>query len=1634
MTRPVQETRERIITKIIELVNKKLPAKEAALLSAFIPQYYSFISTDDLAVRETTDLYGAVLSHWNLIKQRKPNETNLNIYNPYFDEHGWQSTHTIVELSIEDMPFLVDSLKMEINRLGFNIHLMVHLGGLKLRRDNSGKVIEVCSYNDPKVDIKPDAAIYIEIDRQTDAAILNELKLCLEKVLADVRHAVVDWQPMVNKMRESIAELNKFPPKKIDAAEREESKAFLQWLVDNHFTFLGCRDYELFGQGDEMVLKEVENSGLGILSDSSTSKSLKPLSQLPPEARRQALSHQILIITETNYKSTIHRPVYIKYIGVKRFNDKGELIGERRFIGLYTSTAYSSNPAAIPFLRHKVATIMQRSNLPANGHAGKALINILESIPRDDLFEATTDELFDIAMGILYMQERPLIRLFVRKDIYNRFFSCLVFLPRERVSTDLRQKMQDILMRELHGVESSFDTRFSESLLANIHFVIRVEPHQELNYDIKNIEAMLIEASRSWEDELKERLIEHFGEENGNILAQKYYNAFPPGYKADFDARTAVYDVAHLERLSADNLLEMNFYRPLDEGANLLRFKLFQKEHAIPLTDVLPMLEHMGLRVLGERPHEIVLKNGSRFWINDFGMEYSSNLALDIVPVKESFQEAFQAIWNGAAENDGFNRLVLSAQLNWRETSVLRAYAKYLRQTGFTFSQAYIEETLARNAEIARNLIELFNMRFQPGKQANLEQDVAELESRIFAGLNAVANLDEDRILRRFHALIKATLRTNYFQTKEGAPKTYLSFKLDPNAIPELPLPRPMFEIFVYSPRFEGVHLRGAKVARGGLRWSDRREDFRTEILGLMKAQQVKNAVIVPSGAKGGFVPKQLPIDGNRDAIMAEVVSCYQDFIRGLLDLTDNIISGQIVPPQDTIRFDEDDPYLVVAADKGTATFSDYANAISQEYGFWLNDAFASGGSAGYDHKKIGITARGAWESVKRHFREIGLNPQETDFTVVGIGDMSGDVFGNGMLLSRHIKLVGAFNHMHIFLDPNPDAEQSFQERERLFHLPRSTWEDYNPELISRGGGVYKRSAKSIPLSPEVKELLGLEGDSIVPNDLIRALLTAPVDLLWNGGIGTYVKAEEERNLDVGDRANDAIRINGKELRCKIVGEGGNLGCTQLGRIEYALNGGLINTDFIDNSAGVDCSDHEVNIKILLNDVVANGDMTLKQRNTLLAEMTDEVAHLVLQDNYYQTQALSLAVTQVAENVDLYSRYMDEQERLGKLPRALEFLPDAKTMVERKRLGKSLTRPELAVLLAYCKINVKQEILNSNLPEDPFLARAIEDEFPKVLCKKFRGQMEQHSLRREIIATQLSSAMVNNMGITFVHRLQDETGAPVSAVVRAYTVAQNVFGMRELLSLIESLDYKITSELQKWMMTRVLRLVRRGTRWFLRNRRTRLDIAATIEHFGAGVNQLYNDLPKLLTGTAKAKYETLEKEFMEQSVPKKIASRIALASSMFATLDIIETATEHDLSLDEVAAVYLALDEKLELGWFREQISIHPIVSHWDALARAGLHDDIDWQQRGLTVGVLVGKSKRTTVEQQINTWIEQHQPLVERWRYMLSNLRSADNLEFLMFTVAVRELLDLTQSSIQNVKPSKAVHAGKKEAVGGTN
>lgn len=1585
--------------------------KESDLLQAFAQRYYSSSSAEDLKQRSIEDLYGILLSHWKFIYQRSPGEAKVHIFNPEKARDGWQSTHTIIQISHDDIPFLVDSARMVINRYGYQIHFILHFGGFRVTRDNRHRITDLRPLGDVEKNSTSEAPIYIEIDRITDERAMEELKTDIERVLSDVRLSVADWRKMVGRVEDSLVELEKHPSN-LDQAEVAESRDFLRWLISNNFTFLGARDYKLIGNGTSRALQTIPGSGLGVLRDETHSTTSKSYAELPPQARKMALSKSILIIAKTNTMSTVHRQAYTDYIGVKRFNENGDLIGERRFIGLYTSTAYNSSPRQIPFLRHKVDKTIQDLGFPPDSHDGKEAVHILETVPRDDLFQATNEELLDLTLNIIQLKERKRIRLLVRRDAFYRYFSCLVYVPREIFTTDLALAMQDILMDSFKGIASTFTTYFSDSVLARLHFQVRVNPKTPVEYNVTEIENKLITIARSWTDELKEQLIERHGEANGLKYYSRYNKAFSTSYTEYYSPSEALDDIEKIESLSKENSLNMLFSRV----NGTLSLKLFHADQTIVLSDVLPILENMGLRIIGERPHEVKFRDGRRVWINDFDMTYAGNKEIDINTIKDTFQDAFTKIWFGDAENDGFNRLVIEANLTCQETAMLRAYTKYLRQTGFTFSQNYMEQALINNAEITKALVQLFILRFDPSYQRGGHPDLKELIAHIEQALDTVTSLDEDRIIRRLLEVILATIRTNYFQLHElGKTKSYLSFKFDPAAISDLPLPRPKFEIFVYSPHVEGVHLRAGKVARGGLRWSDRREDFRTEVLGLMKAQQVKNTVIVPEGAKGGFVLKRTTPEMSRDEYLKEGIHCYSIFISGLLDITDNIKEGVVVPPPNVVRYDEDDPYLVVAADKGTATFSDIANGIAQKYGFWLDDAFASGGSAGYDHKKMGITSRGVWVSTTRHFRELGIDPQQDDFTVIGIGDMSGDVFGNGMLLSRHTKLIGAFNHMHIFLDPDPDPAISYEERQRLFNLPRSGWLDYNPELISTGGGVFNRSAKSIKLTPEIKHVLNTKKDSMVPNELIRAMLKAPVDLIWNGGIGTFVKSTQESHLDVGDRTNDSIRIDATELNARVIAEGGNLGLTQLARIEYSLQGGIVNTDFIDNSAGVDCSDHEVNIKILLNRLIANGEMTKEQRNKLLEKMTDEVAALVLMDNYDQTQMLSLETSVSQQTVDLFAHYMNDLEKTGRLDRKLEYLPDEKTLQDRKANNKSLTRPEIAMLLAYCKMYLKQDILASDVPEDEHFNKYMLKAFPKPLRDKYFTQMQDHSLRREIIATQLCKSITDRMGINFVERLQRETGVAVSFIIRAFSIVESIYGMEEMWDQITALDKKVSPTIQYRMMLQIYYLIRRATRWFLRNRKPNLNIQDTINDFAPSITELVKQLPQLLDGPDKDAYEAAIDYLVEQGVPEKLAKSVAGCNTLFTSLDIVEATKRYDLDLADVAKTYYLLGNRLELNWLREVMNSYVVENQWDELARAGFRDDLDRVQHKLSSRVLtmkVREVKGKNIEERIDIWIHRHQFLMERWQKLIADIKASDIVGFVTYSVVLRELFDFAQAA----------------------
>ncbi|UGY91732.1 NAD-glutamate dehydrogenase [Streptomyces gobiensis] len=1623
----------------------------AADVGVYLQRYYLHTAPEDLADRDPVDILGAALSHYRLAQDRPQGTANVRVYTPTVEENGWTCTHTVVEIVTDDMPFLVDSVTNELTRQGRGIHIVIHPQVI-VRRDVTGQLLEVLDAGrDPLSpaaathrhdQLPPDAVteswIHVEIDRETDPADLQQITADLRRILSDVREAVEDWKKMRGAALRIADELPRESTDEVTEPEIDEARELLRWLADDRFTFLGYREYELASVttesgGKEDVLKPVPGTGLGILRSDpshSTDDEGHPVSpsfnRLAAGARAKAREHKLLVLTKANSRATVHRSSYLDYVGVKKFDAEGNVIGERRFLGLFAAQAFVESVRQIPVIRRKVESVLAAAGFTPDSHDGRDLLQILETYPRDELFQIRVDELRSIATSVLYLQERRRLRLFLRQDEYGRYYSALVYLPRDRYTTPVRLRLVDILMEELGGTSVDFTAWNTESVLSRLHFVIRVKPGTELDQltdaDTERIEARLVEAARSWVDGFSEALLAECGEERAAELGHRYGSkAFPEGYKADFPPRAAVADLQHLEELDRRKGAKdfaLSLYEPVGAAPNERRFKIYRTGEPVSLSAVLPILQAMGLEVIDERPYELRPSDGIRTWIYDFGLRLPDSQMQSLgEDARERFQETFAAVWNGQAENDGINALVLAAGLTWRQAMVLRAYAKYLWQAGAKFGQGTMEETLQKNIHTTRLLVSLFEARLAPERQRAGRELIDGLLEELEGALDQVANLDEDRMLRSFLTVIKATLRTNHFQRDRdtGEPHSYVSMKLDPQAIPDLPAPRPEYEIWVYSPRVEGVHLRFGKVARGGLRWSDRREDFRTEILGLVKAQEVKNAVIVPVGAKGGFVGKRLPAPAkDRDAWLAEGISCYRTFISGMLDITDNLVGGEVVPPADVVRHDEDDTYLVVAADKGTATFSDIANEVAVSYGFWLGDAFASGGSEGYDHKRMGITARGAWESVKRHFRELGHNTQTQDFTVVGIGDMSGDVFGNGMLLSEHIRLVAAFDHRHIFLDPEPDAAVSFAERRRLFELPRSSWADYNTKLLSKGGGVYPRTAKSIPVTPQVRAALGIRAgvNKLTPADLMQAVLKAPVDLLWNGGIGTYVKSSAESHHDVGDKANDAIRVDGRDLRLKVIGEGGNLGLTQLGRIEFALNGGRINTDAIDNSAGVDTSDHEVNIKILLNAVVANGDMTIKQRNTLLAEMTDEVGAIVLRNNYAQNVVLANALATAPGLLHAHQRFMRRLARAGRLDRQLEFLPSDRQIRERLAGGRGLTQPELAVLLAYAKITVTEELVKSDLPDDPYLRRLAHDYFPRALRERFPTEIDNHALRRQIVMTLLVNDTVNTGGSTFLHRLREETGASTEEIVRAHAASRAIFGLGAIWDAVEALDNLVSADTQTRIRLHSRRLVERGTRWLLGNRPQPLRLAETIAFFQEGVEMVWAELPGLIKGEDLAWYQQIYGELESAGVPVELARRVAGFSSVLPALDVVAVADRTGRKLMDVAEVYYDLADRLGITQLQDRVSDLPRADRWQSMARAAIREDLYAAHQLLTADVLAAGDAAGSAEDRFKAWEEKNAAVLHRARLTLDEIQSSDTFDLANLSVAMRTMRTLLRSN----------------------
>jgi glutamate dehydrogenase len=1579
-------------------------------LAGFFAAFTRYASPEDLVLYTGAELAALVRLIYAKATRRAPGTALVEAFVPRDEDREFSRGETVILAVNDDMPFLFDSATAEVLGHGMHIRTAFH-PVIATPRDASGR-------RTAHGKVQQESVIVLALEHAPEKARIPEILAGLTRVFDDVRTIVRDWRPMVERLRETAADLALNPPP-IAKDELEESLAFLEWLADDHFTFLGSRDYDYRAEGQGQLVADF-GSGLGILANPEMRviRRGEDRVSLTPDVREFLTQPSPLIITKSNSRASVHRRVHMDYIGVKRFDSEGRLKGERRFVGLFTSVAYSQLPADIPLLRRKVAQVLAGSGLPAKSHDGKALAHILNVYPRDELFQIQPEELLATALGILSLGQRPKVRVFLRFDRFDRYVSALVFLPRDRYNRAVREKIHAILARTFDGRTSAAYTSVDEENLARLHFIVGRNPGPRPQADVKELEDEIREAIRTWEDAFAEAAETQEGQSRGAVLIRRFGQAFPVGYREAFTPVQAVNDIEEIETLLEGRAPGGTVYaraddrRPIidEKGRNLLRLKLFVRGDYVPLSDVLPVFENLGLRVVAEDAFGLkpLDENGriQRVGVQNFLLERSSGGG-DQARLRPLLEEAFHAVWLAHAESDGFNRLVIEAELDWRDVSILRAIAKFLRQAGITFSQTYMEAALAKNPSLATMLIDLFYSRHDPSAFTDPElraRDAEIILERIDGALEAVPSADEDRIIRAFAAVIEAMLRTNFFQRQpDGSIKPALAFKLDSTKLDLVPAPRPFAEISIYSPEVEGVHLRFGPVARGGIRWSDRAEDFRTEILGLVKAQQVKNAVIVPVGAKGGFYPKRLPRSGTREEIQTAGIAAYRTFIGALLDLTDNIApDGTLVPPPDVFRHDDDDPYLVVAADKGTASFSDIANEIAESRGFWLGDAFAAGGSHGYNHKSMGITARGAWEAVKRHFRELGRDIQDQDFTVTGVGDMSGDVFGNGMLLSRHIRLVGAFDHRHIFFDPNPDPAAGWAERKRLFDLPRSSWADYDKNLISAGGGVFPRNAKEIYQTKEMRSFTGSSKANISPQELIRAILTAKTDLLFFGGIGTFVKSSAESATEVGDRANDAIRVDGSAVRASVIGEGANLGVTQLGRVEFAREGGptgkggRINTDAIDNSAGVDTSDHEVNLKILMSGPVRRHELDSASRDALLTEMTDDVAQLVLKDNYDQTLAISVAERSAVRDLDAASRLIRDLERSGKIDRAIEKLPDDEHLRILAREGRGLTRPELAVLLAHAKLDLQRHISGSDLPDDPFLETLLHDYFPLAARQRFAAELPRHRLKREIIATQLTNRTVNLAGPLFVHRMRELTSAPSWCAARAFALADGAFGLSALKERIDALDLVVAADDQNAMMTDIVELLRRLGHWFIVQLPASASMTETVATFGAGVTALRGRFSGLASMLEARTVERRIEELRASGVPEDVAEDVAALPLLGAVPEIVLLAESRKVPVDAAAGAYFRVGATVGFDRVRILSSQTVPADHWDRLALRRVADDLYAAQRLLAsdaladVGDDVRNGDRTAGAAAVRAWAATRRQDIERTHAFLEELERA--------------------------------------------
>ena len=1616
-----QNLENTLLVPVLKLIDKQFAKSEANRLKLFAKRYFASSYYKAESSNQTdTQILEAVVQAWEFVQDRKSRAPKIQISQVKADQKDGKPAGARIYVLVNDMPFLVDSIRQAVNRIGVSVRSVNNVV-LQVKREgksdkNAGRLKFISNDITPSQNGEAVCCINCGV---ISASQTPRLERELKDTLKHVSSAVKDYLPICKQAKDVKAALLK-SAETLPVSEKEltESTEFISWLLENHFTFLGYEKYKIKHLKSGAIVELQKDSILGISKFKSGLKERVELSSLPKSTVDHILKKQICSFAKSSNRSKVHRSVHLDYVLLKEFDSKGKVIAEHRFVGLYTSSVYYRTALEIPLIRDKVNQVLEDSGFSPNGHSIKDLLQVINVFPRDELFQMSKDQLYSTALEIAQIQETRISKLFVRSDLYGKFFSCLVYMPRDIYNTKVRQQVQSLLKNELQAVEVEFNTYLSESTLVRTHFTLRTPDIENVKYSREKLESEMVRLIKPWDDYFLESLGENYSEAEAESLFSVYSSSYSSAYKETYSAVEGVIDIARLASVVKSKELALDLEVCEQGSVSELSFKIFSFKQRLILSDVAPILENLGLSIIGEKAFKLQPECEEVIWMHDFSLSRKNINTKLPKGLEEEFEEAFAAIWKQKTEDDSFNQLVVAAQIHWRDAALLRAYAAYLKQVQFGYSAQYIADTLAQYKDIAGQLVEYFYAQFDPVIKSSTRPAATKLHRKILAGIDKVSNLAEDSVLRSILELMDATLRTNYFQLNEGGEKKeYFSFKFDCASIKNMPLPKPMFEIFVFSRNVEGVHLRGGKVARGGLRWSDRCEDYRTEVLGLVKAQQVKNSVIVPVGAKGGFVVKQNSTSTDRDEIMRVGISCYRTFISGLLDITDNIVVDKVTGPLQVVRKDKDDPYLVVAADKGTATFSDIANGIAEEYEFWLGDGFASGGSNGYDHKQMGITAKGAWVSVQRHFRERGVNIQKQDFSVIGIGDMSGDVFGNGVLLSKHICLVAAFNHKHIFVDPSPKAGASFIERHRLFKLPRSGWGDYETALLSRGGGVFERSAKSIAISKEMQEVFCIEQTSATPNELISLLLKAPVDLLWNGGIGTYVKASSEGHGEVGDKANDGLRVDANELRCKVIGEGGNLGFTQRSRIEFGLNGGVSLTDFIDNSAGVDCSDHEVNIKILLNKQLADKKLTVPKRNKLLESMTDEVSCLVLDNNYSQVQAIGVAQAQMEARGKEYIGLISFLEKHADLNRKLEYLPNDDVLEERITKNKFLTRPEVSIVTSYMKMFLKKELVSVGYLDDDYLLPYLYSAFPSKLRESHQKAIQAHQLRREIISTQLANSIVNLFGPSFVYRLVDATGALPCEVVKAAVIALHVYKIDETWTEIEALDYKVDASVQGDMMFQLIRLARRATRWLIRNRRNNLDFKECYKLYAKKIASARTMIPAKLPDASKAVFSRKKQALIDCKVDESLATQIASCQFLVPVTSLIEISATTGHGLSTIFDVYYAMGEELQLNWLGEMINQLDVSNYWQALARESFLDDMSWQQRALTLNALAGDKKKVSASAVVSRWAEDNSKSLTRVKTMLAMLKSESRPDYSMFSVALRELLNLAQTTGLNSK-----------------